>query len=130
MDGGLADDTLMDGDAPYNLDARPAVVDPRFPDIMGFDDEAMPASDAMMTALIAAGTSAGAASNFVNRIMGNENAATVMEMYGQGSLVAEAIKQRHSLDVGGLRAFVFAPASRMARPGTRRVGPTGDWRVR
>ena len=71
---GLAGDTLMDGNAPYNLDDN--TIDPTFPDIMGFDDEAMPESDAMMSALIAAVTSAEAASNFVHRITGNENATT------------------------------------------------------
>ena len=74
FDAGLANDTLMDGDAPYNLDDHP--IDPTFPDIMGLDDKEMPESDAMMSALIAAGTSAEAASNFEQRIMGNENAAT------------------------------------------------------
>ena len=100
FDAGLADDTLMDGPAPYNLDDNPT--DPTFPDIMGFDDEAMPESGAMMSALIAAGTSAEAASNFVHRIIGNENAATLMEMYGKGSVVAEANKQqtgRHTLEL-------------------------------
>ena len=93
------------GDAPYNLDDRPAAIDPGFPDIMGFDDEAMPESDAMMSALIAAGTSAEAASNFVNRITENQNAARFMEMHGQRSLVAEANKQRRSPNVEGLRQF-------------------------
>ena len=36
--------------APYNLDD--GTIDPTFPDNMGFDDEAMPESDAMMSALI------------------------------------------------------------------------------
>ena len=89
--------------------ARPTIeediIDPTFPDIMGFDDEAMPESDAMMSALIAAGTSPEAASNFVHRVIGEKNATTFMEMYGQGSLVAEANKQRRSLNVEGLRAF-------------------------
>ena len=103
FDAGLADDTLMDGGSPYNLEED--IIDPTFPDIMGFDDEAMPESDAMMSALIAAGTSPEAASNFVHRVIGEKNATTFMEMYGQGSLVAEANKQRCSLNVEGLRAF-------------------------
>ena len=78
FDVGLADDTLADGNAPYNLDDNP--IDPTFS--KRFDDEAMPESGTKMSALIAAGTSAEAASNFVHRIMGNENAATFMEMYG------------------------------------------------
>ena len=88
FDDGLDDDTLMDGKAPYNLDDN--TIDPTFPDIMGFDDEAMPESDALMSALIAAGTSAEAACNFVHWIIGSKNATTFMEMYGQGSLVVEA----------------------------------------
>ena len=103
FDAGLADDTLMDGNAPYNLDD--STIDLTFPEIMGFDDQAMPELDAMMSALTAAGVSAEAASNFVHRIMGNENATTFMEMYRQGSLVAKANKQRPSLNVDGLRAF-------------------------
>ena len=74
FDAGLPNDTLMDGGAPYNLDDD--TIDPTFPDIMGFDGEAMPESDAMMSTLIAAGTSAEAASHSVHRIMGNENATT------------------------------------------------------
>ena len=76
FDVGLADDTLVNGNAPYNLDGN--TIYPTFPHIIGFDGEAMP----VMSALIAAGTSAEAASNFVDRIMGNENAATFMDMYG------------------------------------------------
>ena len=103
FDARPADNILMDGNAPYNRDDN--TIDPTFPDIMGCEDEAMPESDAMMSAPIAAGTSAEAASNFVHRIMGNENATALMEMYGQESLVAEANKQRRSLNVEGLRAF-------------------------
>ena len=78
FDAGLADDTLMDGNAPYSLDDN--TIGPKCPHIMGFDEEAMPETDAMMSALIAAGTSAKAASNCVHWIIGNKKATTFMEM--------------------------------------------------
>ena len=74
FDAGPADDTLMDCDAPYNLDD--STIDPTFQHIMGFDGETMPESDFMISTLIAARTSAEAASNVVHLIMGNENATT------------------------------------------------------
>ena len=85
---------------------------------MGFDDEAMPESDAMMSALIAAGTSAEATSNFVHRITGNENAIAGMEMYGQGSLVAEANKRDASSRSKIFRLSTFAQTNRTDLLGT------------
>ena len=106
LDAGLAGDTLMDNGAPYNLHDKPAVIDPSFQDIMGFENEAMPESETMMPAPIAAGTTAEAASNLVSRIKG-----------------------AHSMSKASGH-WIYAPTSRMVRPGTLMFGPTSNWRER
>ena len=63
------------------------------------------ASSAMEAALIAAGSRKDAAQLFVNKVVDNTVATTVMEMYGQGTIVSEANRARRSLNCEGLRAF-------------------------
>lgn len=63
------------------------------------------ASSAMEAARIAAGTRKDAAQLFVNKILGNPSATSVMEMYGQGTIVSEANRTQRSLNCEGLGAF-------------------------
>ena len=72
------------------------------PDAM---DDVVTGSKDMQSALVGAGTDALAAAEFVDKFFGVQHATTFMEMYGQGSLVAEANHGRRSLNLKGLRAF-------------------------
>ena len=63
------------------------------------------ASSAMEAALIATGTRKDAAQLFVNKIVGNVHATTFMEMYGQGTIVSEANRNRISLNCECLHVF-------------------------
>ena len=83
-------------------DAFDVFMDLEDDDDMG-DTEA--ASSAMQAALVAAGTHKDAAQFFVDKIIGSSNATTFMEMYGQGTVVTEAKRNRLSLSCDGLRPF-------------------------
>ena len=69
------------------------------------DDEPMDELDSnvMLHAFLSAGTDLEAAKLYVNKIYNGK--ATFVEMYGQGSIVAEANKNRRSLNITGLNAF-------------------------
>ena len=81
-------------------------IDMFFPDREDEDADMpeVPDSDEMMSSLLAAGTNHDAAQLFINQIY-NKGPPSFMEMYGQGSIVAEANRSRRFLNIQGLNAF-------------------------
>ena len=79
-------DLLMDGDAPFNLD------DPVSP-------------QAMVDALIMAGTNKKAAKLFTYAVVNNSFPTSFMEVYGRGSICADANGPRRALNIEGLGAL-------------------------
>ena len=67
--------------------------------------QSMSYSVRLQSVLVAAGTDANAAEDFVNRVLSPDNATAFLEMYGQGNIVTVADKVKRTLIFKGLQTF-------------------------